>query len=224
MSEVGIGHNGGPDFSILEALQIDASDLADEVDNLGAVENEAQADAVRELIARVKSSGKALDASKDAEKRPHLDANIEIESRYKPIKTAVTKTLAAAQNALTPYSVRLANEREATAKALRDEAKRITDKAASMAVNDVQSDIARESAIKEAEAIKSDARRLEREATGLVTSWEAEITDYLAFGKWAWSNRQAQYLQFLDDLASKEVRTLKADLPGMTAHERKRAR
>jgi hypothetical protein len=220
-----IGDNGGPPIDPLAAYVIDAADLLDEANGMTEITNQDQADAVKNMVARAKASEKGIDAAKDGEKRPHLDANTAIDARYKPVKAQISKAKAAGQSLLTPWDVRLANERDAAAKLLRDNAAAIAAAAIeARRSDDLLEQMDAEQAIAASAKMAVNANKLDKVASGLRTYWEAEMNDPLAFGKWLWTHSNDDYLAFLNEQADKAIRVAKHDLPGVNAIERKVSR
>lgn len=100
-----IGHNSAQFAAQIEALEEAAARLS-KVDATNA-------GAARDAIADEVKVRKALDAAKADEKRPHLDANSEIEARYKPLLARAADAAAKIKKALTAYL----NAEEAAARA-----------------------------------------------------------------------------------------------------------
>jgi hypothetical protein len=219
-----IGHNGGEPLSKLDALIIDADDLVAEADSLTVIENEAQHAAVKDLIDRAKVSAKAIDAAKAEEKRPFLDANIAIEAAYKPVKAKADAAVTTAQKVIQPWLVAQQAKRDTEAKALRDEAERIAREAAAMVVDDATTSLDRDNAIETAALIKSEARKLEKVATGLVTRYDATITNNGEFLAHLKATRRDDVNAWLQSEADKLARGTRGTVPGVTFIERKEAR
>jgi regulator of extracellular matrix RemA (YlzA/DUF370 family) len=218
-----IGHNGGPVLDPLAALAIEAGDLVDEADGLTDIVNQAQADAVQKLIDDAKDSGKAIDAAKAVEKRPHLDANIAIEERYKPVKAMADKAKDTAQRKLTPWLLKLDADRREVEKLAREKADALAAEALTKhQSDDLHDQLEAEADIAAAAKLTASANKIAKQATGLRTVWDMELTDPVAFGKWAWGHRNAQYKSALYELARNEQNGF--EMPGITWTARKVAK
>ena len=220
-----IGGNAPPEpIDPIPALAADIADLVSEADSLTAIETEEQAEAVRDLLKRTKASAKAADDARVAEKEPHLLAGRDVDERFKPVIASAKGAQTAVQAILTPWEVAQKAIRDAAAQKLRDDALALQEAAQkARASEDLQTRIDAEQLLATAAKTTAQANKLDKAATGLRTFWEAELHDPLAFGKWARTHANIEYLEFLTDLAGRQIRTLKHNLPGCRAIERKSA-
>jgi hypothetical protein len=222
-----IGHNGGEPIDPMPALQIMLADLVTDIDSLTSVTNAAQCEAARSLLGQAKDAAKAVKEAKEREKRPHLDANKAFDEAYRPLLTACDKLAERVDALLTPYLKAERDKADALAKAKREEAAAL--EAAALDAHksdDMQTVIDAELLIGEAKLSKITARKLEGKAKGFRTYYEADVTDYLALGKWAWQHRNEQYKAFLLSIADSCTRS-PADrdkgIPGVTFIEKEKA-
>ena len=220
-----IGHNVPPEpIDPIPALAADIADLVSEADSLTAIETEEQAEAVRDLLKRAKASAKAADDARVAEKEPHLKAGRDVDERFKPVIARAKCAQTAVQAILTPWEVAQKAIRDAAAAKLRADAQALADAALkARQSDDLQTRIDAEADIERAGKVQAQANKLEKAAKGFRTTWEADLHDPLAFGKWAWTNCQAEYLEFLTELAGRQIRAVKHNLPGCRAVERQSA-
>lgn len=129
---VHIGANQPP----IDPIVARTDELAGAANKFAAITiaDQDNADAVSALIDQIIKHEKLLTVEKDKEKRPHLDANLEIEKRFKPLVQITETAKALAKGKLKPWldhletlrMAALAKQREEEFKALRDaEAARI---------------------------------------------------------------------------------------------------
>lgn len=230
-----IGDNSPPAY---EAISLHIEDLIAEAHNFldgEPIGDQGQADAIGLLLDSIRQAKKAADDQRVIEKKPHDEAAKAVQVKYKPLIDKCDLAASVAKQALTPWLQHLEAEQRRIAEEKRlaaEEAQRIAREAGIAARTDLAAAEKAEAAQLVAEEAAKAAARAEKakpqaasggRAIGLRTSYRAEITDPLAFGKWAWSHRRAEYLAFLDDLAAKEVRHGPVNLPGMIAHEERTA-
>lgn len=217
-----------------EAISLHIEDLIAEAQNYldgQPIESQGQADDIGKLLDTIRQAKKAADDQRVIEKKPHDDAAKAVQVKYKPLIDKCDLAATVAKRALTPWLEHLEAEQRRIADERRVEAEKAA-QAAREAEIAAQTDLAAAEKAESARLVADDlakaAGRAEKakpqatggaRAIGLRTSYRAEITDPLAFGKWAWTHRRAEYLAFLDELAAKEVRHGPQNLPGMIAHE-----
>jgi hypothetical protein len=220
-------HNGGPPIDPIPALQTMLADLVTDIDSLTAVTSPAQCEQARSLLGQAKDAAKAVKEAKESEKRPHLDANKAFDEAYRPLLTACDKLTERIDALLTPYLKAEKAKADALAQAKREEAAAL-ELAALEAhkSDDLQTVIDAELLIDEAKLSKTTARKLESKAKGFRTYYEADVTDYLALGKWAWVHRNEAYKAFLMSLADSCARSPSdraTGVPGVTFIEKEKA-
>jgi hypothetical protein len=195
---------------------------------------QGQADAVGVLLDSLRTAKRDADSERAKEKKPHDDAAKAVQAKWKPLIDKCDLAASTAKKALTPWLQHLDNlQREAAEKARQEaeearlaaiEAHRAasTDLAAAERAEEL------EKAANQAQKAASRADKAKPQATGgaraigLRTSWRAEVTDPLAFGKWLWMNRRADYLEFLDSMAADMTRA-RPTVPGVLYHEERSA-
>lgn len=229
-----IGHNNPPP-EVAFSLSID--DLYDEARNFldgEPIETEGQANAVGVILTSLKKIRKDADAARAEEKRPHDEAAKAVQAKWKPLLDKADRVINAAQRPITDYLARQEAARIAEAERLAEEARKADEQAQAAMRNVASLDDAEraEELIKEANKLAKAAKRSDKakshvagveRAIGLRTYWTAEITDPIAFGKWAWSHRQPEYLEFLTGLAAQEARGARAPIPGVLFKEVRKA-
>ena len=193
----------------------------------GVVTNDDQEAALDELMDDLRTAKKGADAERAAEKKPHDEAAKAVQAKWKPLIDRCDMGLTAVKNLLTPYREAKKRAAEAAAAQARRGAEERT-AAAQMALrqsDDLETRFAAEAVLKQATKLQAVANRVDRTPTGLRTLYRAEVTDATAFARWAWANRRTEYLQFLADLAAREVRATGATttIPGILVHTERKA-
>lgn len=231
-----IGHNAPP--TPYEGFQAHIDDLFAEAKNFldgEPIANEGQAEAVANLLNRLRKTGNDADDARKVEKKPHDDAAKEVQARWKPLLDKVDLAASTCKQALSPWLAAKEAEQRRAAEAQQQEAERLAEAArqASQApAEDLSAQAERRAleahadsaakAAKRASKVKAHAAGGER-AIGLRTIYRAELTEPLAFGKWLWEHRQADYLEWLTEWAERECRHGPRGIPGITVHEERKA-
>ena len=241
-----IGHNNPPEQTPFDLSKAAIEDLVMEAGNWldgSGVQSEADAEAVSKLIDMLRKEIKTADERRVAENKPFDDGKAEVQARYAPliadtksVKGAAVLAIETAKAALAPWLRKKDDEQRAAAA----EARRKADEEAASAVEairaarqgdpDLEARIAAEALLEKAKQTEADARRAEgakahakggTRAIGLRTVWKGEVTDANAFARWVWTNRNAELLTFLADLARREVAGGARSLAGVTITEEK---
>lgn len=233
----GIGHNGGP--TTFEAFAAAVDDLISEASAVLTgveVETEEQAEAVTALLTQCKRVAADIEAARKAEVAPYDDAKAAIQARYNTLigdtKSARGKLVLlrkSIDDVLTGFRTRQAEAKRKAAEAARieAEAKELAAREAMQASRgDLEARMEAEALVEQAKAAAKVAARADKAATtgnGLRTSYEAQVLDYLEFGRWAWKHHPDDYHEFLNTLANRLVRNGARDLPGVEAVPVRRA-
>ncbi len=228
-----IGHNTPPDPLAAFSLHID--DLFEQAQQFldgTAIESEAQAEDVSRILNMVRKAAKDADEARKAEKKPHDDAAKAVQTRWKPILEKADLAAETAKNALAAFLMKKEAAQRAAAEAARQEAARQAEAAAQAAAVVSNTDLAGLTTVRvlqeNAAELTKKAERLDKKpiqarggerAVSLRTSYRAEITDPVAFGKWLWEHRRADYLEWLEDVARRECRHGSRGIPGVQVHE-----
>ena len=199
-----------------------------------AIETQGQADQVGKLLDALRVAKRDADAARAVEKKPHDDAAKEVQAAWKPLIDKCDLAASVAKKALTPWLTKLEDEQRAIAAQKAQEAEQAR-LAAMEAHRTASTNLAAAALAKEldkaATQAAKDASRAEKakpqsaggaRAIGLRTSWTAEVTDPLAFGRWLWTNRKDDYLEWLDTMASQMTGTRPA-VPGILYHQARSA-
>jgi hypothetical protein len=192
--------------------------------NGAVVETDEQDAALDALMDDLRKARKDADAERAAEKRPYDDAANAVQAKWKPLLQRCDMGVAEIKKLLTPYRDAKQRAKDEAARKAREEAaerERVAQEALRQS-DDLEARFAAEASLKQARKLTAAANKIDRSATGLRTSWAAEITDPLAFGRWLWTNRRDEYLEWLAGQADSLART-RPTVPGVLYHERKNA-
>jgi len=241
-----VGHNNPP---------TPFEDIKEEIDNLyleatnwcdgTEIENEAQAGEVNKLINAIRAAVKKADDLRKEENKPFDAGKAEVQERYntligdtKKVTGKAVMALKAAKDTLTPWLLKLEEEKrakEAEARAKEAAAQQAAEEAR---LFQVSNDLA---AREETERLEKEADRARRAATAasndtakakggegrassLRTTYRAEVTDRTAFAKWIWTRRPDEMDEFLRVAADKFVaENHKRPIDGVTIHEERKA-
>lgn len=221
-----IGHNRTPFDDITDR----ATDVYAEAENWldgEVVKNEGQAEALTKLSDELKDLEKERKAAFTKEKAPHLTASKAVDDKWRPLKDKLESAIKGCKASLTPWRVEQ--------KRLKDEAveakRRETEGAQREAVEALrQSNAADMGAREEAEAnlkaanrAQAQAKRVDRTATGLRTTYVPVLTNITDAIKHYWKSDKAEFTALLQRLATADVRIGKREIPGFKVEERKSA-
>jgi hypothetical protein len=233
-----IGSNNPPsEMTAFDAIRINIEDLFEEAGQWldgTPVTTQQQADAINTLKARIKDAHKAAEDARVAEIKPHQDTVAAIQARYNSLigsnKTVVgiaVKAEQACNAALKPYLLELDRQQQEAARLAREEADRKQEEAmASMRQRDAANLADRDAAerlvqeAKQAEAAANTAEKAKAHAkgdgraTGLRTVYRAVMTNGTAAAAWAWNERNADLMEWIQDQAEQAVRAGRRAIPG----------
>ena len=249
----GIGHNGAPpDDEPTPPTPFDLAQKAVEdayAETLlwldgHAIDSQAMADGVGNLLAVIRKAHDLADETRKAENKPFDDGKAEVQRRYAPLiadtKAMKGKTILAMEackRALQPWLDAEDKRIEEGRRRAREEADRIAREAQdAIRAADHTNLEEREAAetllrqAKKAEKVASIADRQTAKAGGamgraasLRTVHVAVVTDLRAFAGWVWKARQPEIAEFLRGLANRLVHEGKRDLPGVEVREERKA-
>ena len=242
MRWVGIGHNAPPEPTPFEAVKAAVDDLTNEAQHWldgSGVNSEAEAEAVGKLVVMIRKARTAADDERKAEKAEADKIIKEIQDRYNPILKRADLATDLAKRALTPWLVKVAQEKERIATEARAEAALKAAeaaelvRAAAMAGSLAASEIA-DAAQADATRARQYANAKERDtakvgaATGsravsLRSYWTATMTDDGLALQHYLATRLDDINALLADLARQDVAAGKRTIPGFEITEEKRA-
>jgi hypothetical protein len=205
-----IGHNGAPvePFEAIAAHILGLFELAASCLHGGVIDTPERASAIDGIIDDIRLAEKALETERKTLVKPFDTAKAEIQALAKPLAGKLAIAKQTALDAVAPFRRAQEAIREADAKAKRDEADRLQQEAlAAFQTSNVNDLDARAIADELADAAKKAevaANRIDRTATGLVSRWSHEVTDYGAAIAWLKQYRPAELKAAVDELVRKE--------------------
>ena len=225
------GGNNPPAF---EAHKVNIDDLSEEAKawlDGKAVESAEEAAGLNTLLDLARQAAKAADEARAVEKKPHLEAGKAVDAQWKPLIDAAQRIVDVAKKTLTPWNIAEADRKAAEAQKAAEEAEaqRQAEVAASRAAAASGSLTDVEQADQQAEAAKQAdriARQTEKAATsglGLRTTYRAELTDPKVAIAHYWATRRDDFIALANELAAKDVRAGKREIPGFTIHAEQKA-
>lgn len=220
-----IGDNNPP---ASEAFAMAIDDLNAEAKNFldgEPIENEGQADALTDILDGMKQLSRDAEKSRKAEKEPHLKAGKEVDTRWKEPIDKAKLVISVATGPLTVWRQKVQAEKDAEQKRLREIAEKAEREAQAERANAVSLEDAEqaEEKLKQSKIATATANKIDRTATGLRTYWEAEITDYGALLAFIKKTNSSWLKDRLDEYAQQRVHREHSNMPGVIAHEKKRA-
>lgn len=239
------GHNGGPPLddtpSPYETVKQEIEDLFEEAKHWAdgeAITSQDMADAITTLHDGLHEAGKRADEARIAEKEPLDKAVKEIQDRYNKLigntkttgKGKVVLGKESLQTLLTPWRTRVAAEKEAAAKAAREEADRITREAEAAiraSAGNLEEREKAEELLKEAKQVDRWAKREDKAATtgtGLRTVWHADLVDEALGLDWAYGKSPERFKDVVQQMANEAVRSGLRSVPGFVVREERVAR
>lgn len=220
----GIGANGPPAH---EAFSLEIENLFSLVSGSTAspVTTDDQEQALDSLLDDVRRARKDADAKRAEGKKPHLEAGKAVDSAWKPLIEKCDKAADEIKKVLTPYRTAKQAAKDEAAKKAREEAA-AKEKAAQESLcksDDLEERFAAEEQLKQADKLTKAANRADREATGLRTTWRAEITD-MRSAMLAYMKREPdRFRSLVEELAARDARGTRAPVAGVLFIETKEA-
>ena len=194
--------------------------------------NQAQADAVGQIMAGLRTIRKDADAARKVEKKPHDDAAKAVQDKWLPILTKADRAIEAAQRPLTDWLARQEAERLAREAEARAEADRLAREAAAMARTTLADAEAHDAALDAAKAAEKAVGRIARDkshvagngrAVALRTYQETSLIEAHLALAWLRTNRPDALRDAVLALVKSEPLDIRRTIPGVTITEQKRA-
>lgn len=227
-----MGHNNPPSPFAEACAEVDRvwTEATHWLDG-GMVIDQAEADAVGQLVDMARKARKTADHARRDEAKPFDDGKAEVQERYKPLlakcdniteagKAAMKPFLAAQEKAKREKEAKAAAEAEAARKAAQGafaSARGIEDRehAEGLAEAAKSAEIAARVAAKDTAKAKGGAR-----AISLRTTIEPEVFDLHALMTWIWLHDRSALAGFAEQYAAGAFRAGHRDMDGVRAVER----
>lgn len=220
-----IGHNSPPPDVSFDAHISDLFSLLSDTLAGGAVDDDEKEAAIDGLMDEFRKASKDADKARADEKKPHLDASKAVDTKWKPITEKADRGVAACKEALTPYRVAKQHAKDEAARKAREEAE-TREKAAQDALrgsDDLDARFKAEQELEAAAKLKAVANRVDREATGLRSHWEAEVADAGAALRFYLKQQPEAFRELIQALADRDARGARPAVPGVIFHQKQKA-
>lgn len=218
-----MGGNQPPPHEAMALHVEDLFQLVSDTTEGAQVTTDEQEAALDSLLDDVKKAAKDAEATRKAEKEPHLEAGRQVDANWKPIKDRLDAAAAEIKRLLTPYRVaKQAAKAEAERKAREEAAaKEAAAQAKLQEPEHLQARFDAEQDLKEARILKAQANRSAREATGLRTYKVVTVDNRRDALNWIAKNDADALTAFVEDYARRNAPTRPMD--GVTVTEERRA-
>lgn len=191
----------------------------------GTVDSDEKEAAIDALMDDFRKAAKDADEARKAEKKPHDDAGKAVQAKWKPVIDKADRGVTECKAALTPYRVekqRIADEAARKAREEADAKERAAQEALRQS-DDLEAKFQAEQDLEQAKKLTAVANKIDRSATGLRTSWEAELTDKSAALRHYLKTQPGEFEALIQTLADRDARGARPPVPGVLYHERKKA-
>lgn len=191
----------------------------------GAVDSDEKEAAIDALMDDFRKASKDADKARAAEKKPHDDAGKAVQAKWKPVIDKADRGVTECKAALTPYRIEKQRSADEAARKARKEAeaKQAAAQAALKQSDDLESRFQAEQELEQAKKLTAVANKIDRSATGLRTSWEAELTDKTAALRHYLKTQPGEFEALIQTLADRDARGARPPVPGVLYHEVRRA-
>ena len=191
----------------------------------GKVDSDEKEAAIDAILDDFRTASKDADKARVTEKKPFDDGAKAVQVKWKPIVDKADRGALACKEALTPYRVAKQAAANEAARIAREEsaAKAQAAQDALRKSDDLEECYQAEIQLEASKKLEAQANRIDRTATGLRTSWTAEITDKAAALRYYLNRHPDDFLALIQRLADQDARTARPDAPGITYHEIKKA-
>lgn len=218
-----IGHNGPPPH---EAWALHIEELFEVANGIGPATNDEQEAALDDLLDQFRIAKRDADKERAAEKKPHDDAAKAVQAKWRPLLDRCDIAAKAIKDALTPYRTAKQRAADEAARKAREEAE-AAHKAAQEAFksSDLDDRLEAERLAAQAKAMQVQANKIDRQSTGLRTSWQAEVTNRRDALLHYIKTQPDAFEALVQSLADKDARNeaTRRDIPGVKFHEKKEA-
>lgn len=191
----------------------------------GSVDTDEKEAAIDGLMDDFRAASKDADEARKTEKKPHDDAGKAVQAKWKPVIDKADRGVAECKAALTPYRVEKQRIADEAARKAREAAE--TAQAAAQAAlqqsDDLEARYQAEQDLAQAQRLTAVANKIDRSATGLRTSWEAELTDKTAALRHYLKTQPGEFEALILVLADRDARGARPPVPGVLYHDRKKA-
>lgn len=191
----------------------------------GEVDSDDKEAAIDGLMDDFRKAAKDADKARADEKKPILEAGKAVDAKWRPITEKADRGVSACKEALTPYRVAKQRAKDEAARKAREEAaaKEMAAQEALRQSDDLEARFQAEKELEQAQKLAAVANKIDRSATGLRTTWEAEIADKKAALLFYLNKFPDEFLNLIQTFADRDARGARPAVPGVIYHERKKA-
>jgi hypothetical protein len=222
----------GANLSPFDAAKLAVDDLFDEAQVWLAgdgIASEAEAKAVETLLDMARTAKKTADEARKVENEPFDTGKAEVQARYNPVLKRADMIADTCKSVLQPWRDKIAADKAAKAEAARLEAeklKREAEEKLRASAGNIAERAEAEEALSLAKEAESFAKRETKRAdtgNGLRTTYRAELSDLSAAVRHYWPLAKEDFAALVTDIAAREVRAGKREIPGFIIHEERKA-
>jgi hypothetical protein len=215
----------GANIRPFDAAKLEIDDLFAEADNWltgEPITSAEEAEAVEKLLDLARKAKANADAERKRENEPFDTGKAEVQARYNPILKRADMVAETCKAVLQPWRDAIAKAKAAEAEKARqeaDEARRIAEEAIRNSAGNIAARAEAETKLNDAKIAEADARRVEKKAVtgnGLRTTYVPYLTDLNAAIKHYWTANRPEFEALVCDLATKDVRAGKREIPGFS--------
>lgn len=199
------------------------------------VETQDEADTIAKLTDLARKAKKAADDARKIEAKPFDDGKAEVQARFRPVLSRADIIVDACKKALTPFLAAQEREKREAERKAREEAEaaeRAAQEAMRISSGDIEMREQAEKLAEDAKKAEAAANKLAKDkghakggsrAISLRTTYRPELTDLNAAIRHYWSSRQPEFANLVCELAEKDMRAGKREIPGFNIIEHKEA-
>jgi hypothetical protein len=216
-----LGHNNPPPF---EAWSIHIEELFEVANGIGEATSDEQEAALDGLLDDFRKAKRDADKERAAEKKPHDDAAKAVQAKWKPLIDRCDIGSDAIKKALTPYRVAKQKAADEAARKAREQAE--AERLAALEAfksDDLEQRLEAETKAAQAKALQAQANKIDKSASGLRSTWSAEIIDRKAALLHYIKVKPEAFEALVLQLATQDARNeaTRRDLPGVKFIETK---
>lgn len=222
-----IGHNIPPGGVELSALRDRTAELIETtnrwINERPELLNEDMAAKARDFYGQLDKQIKAVDKERSEQKRPHLDANLEIDARFNPLKRLLETAKELFKNPIEAWGEKLETQRLADLRAAEEDARKAqetaqkaTDEAARGGGDVVGKFVAADEAVKKADEAAKEAEQIAKSKISIKGNYSDRAMGFRATWKARVKNIDVAFQSYRDhpEVAALLTRLASADARG----------
>jgi hypothetical protein len=220
----------GKNMTPFDAAKLAVDDLFEEAEvwlNGDGISSEGEAAAVETLLDLTRKARKEADEARKVENEPFDTGKAEVQARYNPVLKRADLIADTCKKVLQPWREKVAAEKAAIADQARRDFEEIRRKAEEEIRASAGNIVARAEAehlLNSAKLAEKDSKKADKQATtglGLRTSYRPVLTDLNAAVRHYWATYRAEFETLVCDMAARDARAGKREIPGFEIKEEK---